>query len=169
MPTIRGTPEEVATLIAQAIAAGGTVTPARAPGSPQKRPKPKARELVEAAFEEPSTWTVPLYVAPGDNSRRVNPGRAGHIRSVVGRALASKLIFFCHATKWIRVGGRVKVTLTRLGPRTLDSDNLASAGKYVRDTIALIAGVDDGSPLWQWVYEQEQCPRYGVRIQIEEP
>ena len=38
----------------------------------------------------------------------------------------------------------IVVTITRLGPRALDSDNLASSGKHVRDAIATWLGVDDG-------------------------
>src|ERR1043165_6538891 len=46
------------------------------------------------------------------------------------------------------------VTITRVGPRRLDDDNLAGACKYVRDQIAAEVGVDDGSPLYTWRYEQ---------------
>src|SRR5437870_475420 len=46
------------------------------------------------------------------------------------------------------------VTITRIGPRKLDDDNLQSACKYVRDEIAAVVGVDDGSPLYTWRYVQ---------------
>lgn len=46
------------------------------------------------------------------------------------------------------------VTITRHGKRKLDDDNLASACKYVRDAIADVIGIDDGSPLYTWVYRQ---------------
>jgi hypothetical protein len=60
------------------------------------------------------------------------------------------------------------VTLTRVGPRRLDDDNLEAACKYVRDQIARMIGTDDGSPLYTWVYEQERGNRgqYGVYIEI---
>lgn len=48
----------------------------------------------------------------------------------------------------------VVVTLTRLAPRKLDDDNLASAFKAVRDAVAEWLGVDDGSDQYQWVYRQ---------------
>jgi hypothetical protein len=38
----------------------------------------------------------------------------------------------------------VLVTLTRIGPRTLDSDNVAFALKATRDGIADALGIDDG-------------------------
>lgn len=48
----------------------------------------------------------------------------------------------------------IEVTLTRVGVRKLDSDNLASAFKHVRDGIAEYVGVDDGDERWTWNYAQ---------------
>lgn len=58
------------------------------------------------------------------------------------------------------------VTITRLGPRRLDDDNLASACKYVRDAIADVVGMDDGSDLYTWRYEQKISKVYGVDVEI---
>lgn len=55
--------------------------------------------------------------------------------------------------------------LTRLGPRTLDSDNLASALKAVRDGIADWLGVDDGHAGLDWQYRQRKGP-YGVEVEV---
>lgn len=57
------------------------------------------------------------------------------------------------------------ITITRVGPRRLDDDNLAGACKYVRDAIAAKVGVDDGSDLYTWRYEQRTGP-YGVEVEI---
>lgn len=57
------------------------------------------------------------------------------------------------------------VTITRIGPRVLDDDNLASSCKYVRDQIATAIGVDDGSPLYTWRYKQ-RAGHYGVEVEI---
>ena len=57
------------------------------------------------------------------------------------------------------------VTIIRVGPRELDDDNLSSAAKYVRDQIAATVGVDDGSPLYTWRYEQRKGA-YGVDVEI---
>lgn len=59
------------------------------------------------------------------------------------------------------------VTLTRIGKRKLDSDNLASSFKYVRDQIASTMGVDDGSDLYRWCYDQRIGKEYGIEIDIE--
>jgi crossover junction endodeoxyribonuclease RusA len=57
------------------------------------------------------------------------------------------------------------VILTRLGPRTLDTDNLASCLKAVRDGVADWLGVDDGDARLDWQYEQRKGP-YSVEVEI---
>lgn len=59
------------------------------------------------------------------------------------------------------------VVLTRIAPRKLDDDNLASAFKYIRDQIAEMVGVDDGSPVYTWVYLQ-RTGEYGIDIEMVE-
>jgi hypothetical protein len=51
-------------------------------------------------------------------------------------------------------GHRVAVTLTRVAPRKLDSDNLVSACKACRDQVAEYLGVDDGDSRVTWRYGQ---------------
>ena len=74
------------------------------------------------------------------------------------------------ATKFCMYGANIPlppllVTITRIGPRKLDDDNLASACKYVRDQIAKVIGVDDGSDLYTWKYQQ-RIGTYGVDVEI---
>jgi hypothetical protein len=57
------------------------------------------------------------------------------------------------------------ITITRIGPRRLDDDNLAAACKYVRDEIARAVGVDDGSDQYTWRYEQRKG-KYGIEVEI---
>ncbi len=59
------------------------------------------------------------------------------------------------------------VTITRVGPRKLDDDNLSGSCKYVRDQIAAAVGVDDGSSLYTWRYEQ-RIGKYSVEVEITE-
>ena len=61
------------------------------------------------------------------------------------------------------------ITITRIAPRPLDSDNLAASAKHVRDGIADAYGLDDRNPRLAWNYAQERGrPKYyGVRIRIE--
>jgi hypothetical protein len=65
----------------------------------------------------------------------------------------------------------VKVTLTRIAPRPLDTDNLASGFKATRDAVAEWLGADDkpGSGI-TWAYEQARSttPKtYAAQILIE--
>ena len=56
----------------------------------------------------------------------------------------------------------VTVEITRIAARSLDSDNLASAAKGLRDGIADWLGVDDGHPGITWVYKQEHRKSEGM-------
>ena len=66
----------------------------------------------------------------------------------------------------------IVVTFTRISIRNLDDDNLPTAFKYVRDTIALAYGTHDGpsAPI-RWAYRQRKPlisePRHGFEVEIE--
>lgn len=61
------------------------------------------------------------------------------------------------------------VTMTRLSPGVLDSDNLQGALKAVRDGVADAFGMADNDPRIQRRYAQEKCKRgdFAVRIEVE--
>ena len=65
------------------------------------------------------------------------------------------------------------VTLTRIGPRKLDSDNLAGGFKAIRDEVARWMGINDNHPDVVWAYQQVTSKEvkvgysYRVRIKIE--
>ena len=67
------------------------------------------------------------------------------------------------------VAGPIAITLTRIALRALDTDNLASGLKAVRDGVADALGVDDGSSRIEWRYAQERGKRgeYAVRVEIQ--
>lgn len=60
------------------------------------------------------------------------------------------------------------VTLTRIGSRTLDGDNLQSALKACRDGIADWLRVDDADARVSWCYSQQKCKRgqFGVIVEV---
>ena len=58
------------------------------------------------------------------------------------------------------------VTITRLAPTSLDSDNLQGSAKHVRDAIAAWLGVDDRDPRVTWHVGQERQKTYGVRLAL---
>jgi hypothetical protein len=66
-----------------------------------------------------------------------------------------------------RLGDRYHVTLTRLGKRKMDKDNLAGSFKHVQDEVARILGVDDGDEARvTWDYQQLVCKVYEVLIEV---
>lgn len=59
------------------------------------------------------------------------------------------------------------IVLTRVGPKALDTDNLAGGFKACRDGVADWLGVDDGSPLLDWQYQQRSGSKtYGIEIEV---
>lgn len=76
------------------------------------------------------------------------------------------------ASGWVPLtlaNGGIRITMTRLGVRALDTDNLAGALKGVQDGIAKALGVDDGDPRLEWVYRQEKGSKrsFGVVVEIK--
>jgi len=67
----------------------------------------------------------------------------------------------------LRPGQKAIVILTRFGIRDLDGDNLQGAFKAVRDEVAELLGIDDGSPDIAWHYRQEHRAEYGLSIAVE--
>lgn len=64
--------------------------------------------------------------------------------------------------------GPMTIVLTRLAPRKLDTDNLASGFKATRDGIADWLGIDDGHPDLDWQYRQRNAgPKvYAVEVEV---
>lgn len=103
---------------------------------------------------------IPIKVVTSLNSRShwsVKAKATKRERNAVALAARQKLR---------QVSPLVRVTLTRFGPRRLDSDNLAGCLKGTRDQIAAELKIDDGSPLIEWDYRQETGP-YGVTVLVE--
>lgn len=85
--------------------------------------------------------SVPL---PSLSNMREHPfvrsARVAVVHELVGKALAAQPV----QPHQLLVGGKVLVVrLTRLAPKTLDDDNLASALKAARDAVAQWLAVDD--------------------------
>ena len=57
------------------------------------------------------------------------------------------------------------ITITRVGPRKLDSDNVPGCCKATRDGIADWLGVDDGDDRLTWLYAQA-VGAYAVRVEV---
>jgi crossover junction endodeoxyribonuclease RusA len=61
------------------------------------------------------------------------------------------------------------ITLTRIAPRDLDDDNLASGFKAFRDGVADWLGIDDGDNRLTWRYAQRRGKpkEYAAEVKIE--
>lgn len=63
--------------------------------------------------------------------------------------------------------GFLVIVITRIAPRSLDSDNLEANAKGVRDGIAAGLGIDDRSSLVRYVVSQEQGAPRECRVRAE--
>lgn len=72
----------------------------------------------------------------------------------------------CHKSQvWLPVA----ITMTRVGGKHMDDDNLRSATKAVRDGLADWLGINDGGNDVRWGYSEEPGGRTssGVRVTVE--
>ena len=78
--------------------------------------------------------------------------------------------FWRHALKGQKITLPCSVRLTRIGPKELDTDNLAGAFKAVRDQVAKEIGIDDGSKQINFQYAQEAIGKrqYAIRVEVIE-
>lgn len=60
----------------------------------------------------------------------------------------------------------VTVTMTRVAPKALDTDNLAGGMKAVRDAIAAWLAVDDADMRVIWICQQRRGKAYALEIEI---
>ena len=91
---------------------------------------------------------------------QVKARRVAHERGVTRLAMAAPC-----AQYRTRPPEQLTITLTRVGPRPMDSDNSIGALKAVRDGVADALSLDDGDPKLTWEYRQEKGP-FGVRVEL---
>lgn len=115
-------------------------------------------------------FTLPLRLVCATNARE-------HFRVVAKRKKEQRDL----AALWTRGNARMlvikdvcadpfrfRVTITRCGPRKMDSDNVATSAKYVRDGIADGLGVDDGDEnKIVFEYKQARTPLHACQVLIE--
>ena len=126
-----------------------------------------------------NSWTLPIKTVSEANSSehwRVKAHRHKQQQHFIA------LSFALYADK---IQLPCTITLTRLAPRTLDTDNLQSAFKYIRDELSdlilpdkkkaytdkygrlkFLKGRADDDTRITWVYCQEKSKSLGLRIDI---
>lgn len=111
------------------------------------------------------TVTLPIRLVSVANAREHWSKKAARARDHRG---AARLVVA--SNKWKTWADHpLTVTLTRVAPRMLDSDNLSSAFKALRDGVADALGVNDNDGRISWRYDQQRgrIKEYAVRITIE--
>jgi hypothetical protein len=84
-----------------------------------------------------------------------------------GHALASLYNLGAEVKRRFSDAPTIRVKLVRLGGKKLDSDNLVSGFKAVRDAVAQWLKIDDGSDRFRFECDQEPAKEKGFRIEIK--
>ncbi len=126
------------------------------------------RKPAPVALPPSCSWlvvlTVPGLVVQSEPNERCHWAvRANRFKA---QEHAVGLAFSCANIPTGPAFARCEVTLTRLGGRRLDDDNLAGAFKAVRDRLAKWLGVDDADPRVAWHYSQRSGVK-GIEIRVE--
>jgi hypothetical protein len=125
-------------------------------------PNPHGADAERRALD----WEAPLHLVNGANQRE--HWGAKQRRAKMQRDYAAKMT---NASR--QIGARhpfppYRITITRIGPRRLDSDGATISAKHVRDGISDCLGINDGDEnAAEWIVLQEIGKAYGVRVRIE--
>lgn len=109
----------------------------------------------------------PIHVSTQDAVLASVPNLREHFAAKAKRAKVQRQLGYLMAKPLGKLGERrLLVVMTREAPKLLDSDNLASAGKNLRDGVADALGVDDRSPqvIWHCQQEKSKTPRVTLRV-----
>lgn len=107
---------------------------------------------------------IPMKLPSAGNLHEHWRTRASRVKSQRGAVMLFRRRFLEAIAATMR-GKALVCLLTRIGPRKLDSDNLAFAFKAIRDQIAEELGINDGSDAVEWKYAQAKGPA-SIRIEI---
>ncbi len=108
-----------------------------------------------------TTYHVPVKTVSEANRREHWAKR--HKRTNMQRYIAK--IFTCIEMS-SQYGAVIRIKLVRYAPRELDSDNVCSALKAVRDGVADGLAINDGDKRIVWIYDQFVSKTYGVDVEV---
>lgn len=115
--------------------------------------------------------TLPLYAKSSPNAREHWAARSRRTRA--HRTMVALFLkpsrSFLERVKTVTAAEPLTVLLTRVRParrQALDDDNLKGALKAVRDGVADVLGIDDGSDRIRFSYAQAVGRDYAVRIDV---
>lgn len=112
----------------------------------------------------PLVVEIPIRLVSEANRREhwaAKAKRVKHQRTMVGLVMAAHLAAS-------RIVPPCVVTLTRIAPRQLDSDNAVSSLKATRDGLSDALGIDDRDARVAWLYGQRRgkARQYAVVIEV---
>lgn len=149
-----------------------------APGAPRAQRRTRAVEITDARAErDEAAGRATLHLDGLRLASSVN--RAEH-RAVRGRRIARQrsAVEAALAQAGTPLPVPCVVTITRFGPRAMDSDNVVTACKHVRDAVAAwllpvrqsdgrVVGDDSPSAPIEWRCVGEVRKTWGVRVVVE--
>ncbi len=112
-------------------------------------------------------FSMPVKVVSEANLRehwRTRHGRKKKQQEALRKAWSVALSESCQFVLWQTP---CVVRLVRVGPRKLDSDNLAGSFKHVQDAIAREIGIDDGDERIKWEYAQAPVGKRAYQVRVE--
>jgi len=112
-------------------------------------------------------YEIPIKTVSEANIRchwAVGAKRAKHQRMVAAAFTTDAM-----RSNWKHMSGfkHIRITVTRMGVRKLDSDNLAISFKHGRDGVADGLCVNDGDDRLEWIYKQEKSKQYSVMVELD--
>lgn len=131
----------------------------------------------------PITFSIPIRTVSESNARQHWAQKAKRAKAqrqavtLCARAAGHKECPCGKCVQWLETmavtrGGthfeapRMWVTLTRIAPRELDTDNLSRSFKAIRDQVAAHLGIDDRSKDVAWCYAQQKGKPNEYRVDI---
>mgnify|MGYP001559218095 CR=1 FL=1 len=119
--------------------------------------------VAQAESHPPFTLVLPIRTVSEAN---VHGKMRAKMRRVKEQRTVARMLVGPHVAGDIP-GFPLVVRLTRLGPRSLDDDNLRSALKAVRDGVTDGLGLADDSDIrLAWEYDQTKSKEYNVVVEF---
>jgi hypothetical protein len=115
-------------------------------------------------------WTLPIEVVSEANSRedrRKASGRVSRQRIATIKGISHDWLLWGPLGNFVRQGGKLNATFTRLSHRGMDRSNLFRSFKHIEDAVCLVMGIDDGWPEWHMEVGHEASKLVGIRIRLE--
>ena len=148
-----------------ATARGEKPTSKRVTARKRKPSPPQHIPFTYGAHADSVEFTLPVKTVSEANEREHWRTRHGRKKKQQGE-VAEVWPVIAYILKTRNLTGPWRIDLTRIGPQSLDSDNLAGAFKHVQDAICKALGVNDADTTNRYFQEPQGKRVYGVRVRL---